>query len=337
MAKRKKKAKSGADSPFLGRWRIVSMATESADLLGAEAGAHLVFERDGLGRFAFADLTGDVDYREVTREGLPAVEFTWEDQDGFDPRSGRGWAILEGDRIAGMIFLHMGDDAVFAAERSAEVEPEPAADPDLVDFAAQIFAIDPAARPTKSAKAGESAGTGKVYQLKVTLKDIRPPIWRRVLVPDVPLPTLHDILQIAMGWKDSHLHEFDFAGTHYSDPETAAELEWEEADGVSLGQLVQGEKFKFRYTYDFGDSWVHEVVVEKILDPEPGRAYPLCVAGKRSCPPEDVGGPWGYGDFAEAIVDPKHGEHARWSEWIGGFDPEAFSVDEVNDKLRRFL
>jgi hypothetical protein len=90
-----------------------------------------------------------------------------------------------------------------------------------------------------------------------------------------------------------------------------------------------------RYEYDFGDSWEHELLVEKILPPEPGVRYPLCLKGKGACPPEDVGGVWGYDSFLEAIADPKHPEHDDMLEWVGGeFDPEAFDLDEVNEALR---
>jgi hypothetical protein len=91
---------------------------------------------------------------------------------------------------------------------------------------------------------------------------------------------------------------------------------------------------RFDYEYDFGDGWEHRILVEKILPLEPGRAYPVCIKGRRACPPEDVGGTWGYAAFLDAIGDPEHPEHDSYLEWIGGeFDPEAFDLDEVNDAL----
>ncbi len=332
----KAKSKSGSKSPFLGRWRIESMSAWGGAVVDPEALDDILFEPDGLGRLQIGDVEGDIDYREVTRDGKPAVEFSWQEFDDFDSRSGRGWAVLDGDRLDGMVFLHLGEDSTFAATRMTEAE-------DLaitLDMAAEIFplSLGPGPRsPGKRKKKKAPKGTGKIYQLKITLKDIRPPIWRRVLVPDCPLPVLHDIIQIAMGWQDSHLHEFEFGGRRFSDPETAAELETEVAADAMLGALVPKEKFKFQYHYDFGDDWRHEIVVEKILPPEPGKDYPLCLAGKRSCPPEDVGGPWSYPEFVEAIGDPKHKDHAHWAEWIGEFDAEKFSVDEVNDQFRQFL
>ena len=114
------------------------------------------------------------------------------------------------------------------------------------------------------------------------------------------------------------------------------EMEGEDARRVTLATLVRGEKCKFLYEYDFGDSWEHELLVEKILPREEGKRYPLCLTGKRACPPEDCGGMWGYVGFLAAIRDPKHPEHKGMLEWIGGeFDPDVFDLDEVNTELQR--
>ncbi len=176
-----------------------------------------------------------------------------------------------------------------------------------------------------------------IYQLKITLRDSRPPIWRRVLVPgDFSLRKLHQVAQIAMGWTDSHLHQFTVGGTYYGEPHPDDEMEMNDERRFTLNRIAPREKSKFAYEYDFGDSWDHEVLVEKIFPPEPGVKYPLCVKGKRACPPEDVGGVWGYDKFLKAICDPKHEEHDSYLEWIGGeFDPEAFDLDEINQELRR--
>ncbi|OGG46673.1 MAG: hypothetical protein A3F84_07475 [Candidatus Handelsmanbacteria bacterium RIFCSPLOWO2_12_FULL_64_10] len=176
-----------------------------------------------------------------------------------------------------------------------------------------------------------------IYQLKITLRDSRPPIWRRVLIPgDFSLHKLHRVAQIAMGWTDSHLHQFTVGGTYYGEPHPDDEMEMNDERRFTLNRIAPREKSKFAYEYDFGDSWDHEVLVEKIFPPEPGVKYPLCVKGKRACPPEDVGGVWGYDTFLKAICDPKHEEHDSYLEWIGGeFDPEAFDLDEINQELRR--
>lgn len=182
----------------------------------------------------------------------------------------------------------------------------------------------------------QSAPTA-VYQLKITLKGSRPPIWRRVLVrDDTTLEQLNYVIQIAMGWTNSHLHDFTIRGERYSEPSPEDCEPVKDEQRYKLNQLVTGAKFKFVYQYDFGDSWDHEVVVEKVLTPEPGMRYPVCVTGKRACPPEDVGGVWGYEGFLEAIADPNHEEHDSYLEWIGGdFDPEAFDLDMVNALLKQ--
>jgi hypothetical protein len=177
----------------------------------------------------------------------------------------------------------------------------------------------------------------RIYQLKITLKDVRPPVWRRVLVPDCPLTRLHQVIQVVMGWDDCHLYEFEVGGQRYTDPRGMNDLDMEDASKVRLGQVAPREKAKFRYTYDFGDDWRHEIRVEKVFPREPGKAYPACIDGKRACPPEDVGGPWGYMEFAEAIRDPEHERHDEFIEWRGEFDPETFSVEAVNERLKGTL
>ncbi|MDP9314400.1 MAG: plasmid pRiA4b ORF-3 family protein [Chloroflexota bacterium] len=180
-----------------------------------------------------------------------------------------------------------------------------------------------------------SAASPAIYQLKVTLYDSKPPIWRRIQVPaTVTLGQLHRILQVVMGWTDSHLHQFIVGDSYYGipDPEWAREVKHEQR--ARLSQVAHQEKAKLIYEYDFGDDWLHDIVVEKIFPPEAGKHYPVCVKGKRACPPEDCGGIWGYASFLEAISDPSHPEHAEMLEWVGGaFDPEAFDVEEVNRQL----
>jgi hypothetical protein len=165
--------------------------------------------------------------------------------------------------------------------------------------------------------------TNPVYQLKVTLRDSKPPIWRKLLVLDsTTLYKLHQIIQVAMGWTDSHLHQFIIENKRYSIPSPE---DWEpviDERRTHLNQVIPSEKFKFVYVYDFGDSWEHEILVEKILPSELGVKYPLCIKGKRACPPEDVGGIWGYDSFLEAMGDPSHKEYDFYLEWWGGeFDP----------------
>ena len=173
-----------------------------------------------------------------------------------------------------------------------------------------------------------------VYQLKVTLKNSKPPIWRRIQVnSDINLYRLHQNLQVMMGWTDSHLHQFIVHGEYYGTPDPDFEVTNETS--IKLDRVVSEAGDKFVYEYDFGDSWEHSILVEKILQPETGVNYPICLTGKRACPPEDCGGIWGYGDLLEAIQDPAHPEHEEMLEWLGGrFDPEEFDVDIVNQRLK---
>lgn len=175
----------------------------------------------------------------------------------------------------------------------------------------------------------------QIFQLKVTLRQFRPPIWRRIQVPgDITLYKLHQIVQLSMGWTNSHLHQFTIHGVSYG--ETDPDLRIVNERRYRLNQLVSEVKEHFAYEYDFGDCWEHDILVEKILAPESGVHYPCCIKGKRACPPEDVGGVWGYADFLEALQDPAHPEHEDMIEWLGEeFDPEAFDLDKVNAYLRQ--
>ena len=181
----------------------------------------------------------------------------------------------------------------------------------------------------------KGADTGRIYQLKVTLQGSKPPIWRRIQVPaSISLPQLHTTIQTAMGWLGGHMHQFTIAGVSYGTPDPEFGQEMRDEARVKLERVITAEKERFIYEYDFGDSWNHVVLLEKILHPAPGVQYPLCLTGKRACPPEDVGGVWGYANFLEAIGNADHPEHEELLEWHGGeFDPEAFSRDEVNRRL----
>lgn len=175
-----------------------------------------------------------------------------------------------------------------------------------------------------------------VYQLKITLRESKPPIWRRVLVPgNFTLDRVHAVIQRVMGWQDYHLHQFTIGDDYYADPSMVEDEPVIDERRTRLETVATYEKFKFLYEYDFGDGWEHTILVEKILLPEPDVTYPVCVAGKRACPPEDVGGMWGYEDFLDALGDPEREEHAAIVEWAGGaFDPEAWDIDAVNEALK---
>jgi len=199
-----------------------------------------------------------------------------------------------------------------------------------------------AAAKSKEPKAKIPAGT--IFQFKITLKEIKPPIWRRIQTKDCTLEKLHEHIQTAMGWTNSHLHQFEIDGVRYGDPELLMEGFEDETPPVnSLRTKVSkmlpkdGKRFHFDYEYDFGDGWEHEIVFEGCLQAEKGTRYPVCVEGARACPPEDVGGTGGYEEYLEALADPKHEEHESYLEWRGPFDPEAFDAKAVTKRMRRGL
>jgi hypothetical protein len=191
-----------------------------------------------------------------------------------------------------------------------------------------------AARPKGRDGSRPHREQGHVYRLKIALTEIRPPIWRRILVPDVMLAELHVILQAAMGWQGCHLYRFDVAGVTYTDQESAAELSKQVAGRTRLGALGLTEGYQFSYTYDFGDDWRHEIIVEAVLPPGQEKP-PVCLEGKRACPPENVGGASGYKALLSALRNPRHTRHAALRAWAGPFNPEAFDVDLVNESLQR--
>jgi pRiA4b ORF-3-like protein len=175
---------------------------------------------------------------------------------------------------------------------------------------------------------------GRIYQAKITLKGIRPPIWRRIQVPGIiRLADLHQVIQTAFGWTDSHLHQFVIAGRRFGAPGDFDQEILDEA-GVTLAGAVGNRIKRFAYIYDFGDNWEHDVGVEKIISGNSGGERPLCLGGRRRRPPEDCGGPPGYAGLLRAICDARHPEHEAVLEWVGGaFDLEAFDIAAVNRAL----
>jgi hypothetical protein len=178
-----------------------------------------------------------------------------------------------------------------------------------------------------------------IYQISVTLLGTSPSIWRRLLVPaNLSLADLHNVLQLAMDWEGGHLHDFRIGPRRFGTPDRDEKLLGMPRTGnestARLFNVLGRVGAKAVYTYDFGDGWEHSIVVEKVLPPDAEHAYPMCVGGKRHGPPEDCGGVPGFYNLLEAIGDPKHGQHDEMREWLGDdFDPEAFSVDEVNRRL----
>lgn len=180
-----------------------------------------------------------------------------------------------------------------------------------------------------------SMSTG-IYQIKATLKGSRPPVWRRFQVPaDITLRRLHLVLQTVMGWTGYHLHMFIIDGLEYGEPDEDDFAPLEDESRARLGRVVQCEKTRFAYTYDFGDGWDHSLLVEKIIPLQEGAIYPICLAGARACPPEDCGGIDGYAELLQALQNPNHERHSELRHWLGdSFDTGAFDLPEVNQALR---
>jgi hypothetical protein len=179
----------------------------------------------------------------------------------------------------------------------------------------------------------------KVYQLKISLMDSNPEIWRRVLVSgNTTLGKLHRIIQHVMDWTDSHLHEFIVKDVSYADPDPEMEMDRSKNENrIRLYEIAPVAKSSFVYVYDFGDGWEHKIKVEKIMDHhERFSGRPVCLEGESACPPEDCGGIYGYYDMLEIIKNPKHPEYNDTMEWLGGeFDPNVFDLDETNQILKK--
>jgi len=177
-----------------------------------------------------------------------------------------------------------------------------------------------------------------VYQIQVALKGFKPKIWRRILIPsDLLLSDFHYVLQVVMGWTNSHLHQFIQHGIIYSEPSEGMwdDMDTEDYTGIKISDLLRQEKDTLIYEYDFGDGWKHQIVLEKILPKYEDNQLPVCLKGKMNCPPEDCGGVWGYAEMLEILKDPEHEEYESYIEWLGDkFDPGYFEKDEVNQLLR---
>ena len=182
-----------------------------------------------------------------------------------------------------------------------------------------------------------------IFQLKVTLSGSKPPIWRRILVPDnITLGRLHVVLQLVMGWTDSHLHQFAAKGELYSiiDKDEDDNLfgnNVNDENKVNLSSLLVSEHDFMIYDYDFGDSWEHHITLEKILPFDSSIKLPVCLTGKRACPPEDCGGVWGYHDLLEILADKSHPDYEDTMEWMDeDFEPETFNKTKVNALLLKY-
>ncbi|HEY4262899.1 MAG TPA: plasmid pRiA4b ORF-3 family protein [Schlesneria sp.] len=194
---------------------------------------------------------------------------------------------------------------------------------------------DPGSKITKSASKNKV-----VYQFKITLMEIKPTIWRRIQIPDCTLEDLHEYIQAAFGWENYHMHEFKIDGVSYMQPPPDGaffEMDFEDESEAYLSRLIpkSGRKPRWNYIYDFGDDWIHQIQFEGFLEVDPEAKYPCCVDGKRACPPEDCGGPWGYVNLLNVLSDPQHKDHKELMEWRGPVDSEAFDIKKATTAMRK--
>jgi Plasmid pRiA4b ORF-3-like protein len=298
-------------------------------------------------------------------EGAPAWR-EWADRPGFGAYA-RMWLTEQGEQVP----EHPGDQAWLMVEAfsaaDAAISPEltslvlgaalanadvgqaaealslmrDSGHPDAARFVDSVAAVTgirpPAVRPARPA----GLPAGEVYQLKITLRGVsKPPVWRRVTVPAaLTLDLLHEVIQQVMGWEDGHMHVFSTPGRDYGVPGSG--LGYADEGKVTLAEVLVVPRATMRYTYDFGDDWEHDIVLEKVLPPDPVAGL-SCLAGKGACPPEDCGGAWGYASLKEVLADPDHEEHEDLLDWLGldsaaDFDPAQFRPDEVNAGLSRLL
>jgi hypothetical protein len=173
----------------------------------------------------------------------------------------------------------------------------------------------------------------------VTLLNVEPAVWREVLVPvDLTFAQLHQVLQAAMGWEDNHLHEFELGEVHIGPPAPqdffAGDQPLLDERKTRLGDVLDGRR-KFRYWYDFGDDWWHEIAIREGAADEGGG--PRLLAGEGACPPEDCGGPYGYAELLLALTNPKHREHRALREWVGDFDPRRFDFERAAKNVAKVV
>lgn len=197
---------------------------------------------------------------------------------------------------------------------------------------------------TESAERSKSGGpipaSQRVYQFKITLLRFDPPIWRRIQVKNCSLDRLHEHIQDAMGWENMHLHQFTIQGDCYGNPAYIREAPNGDPSIDSTETKISdilpenGRRFRFIYEYDFGDEWRHEILFERCIQVEKGQKYPLCIAGKMACPPEDIGGVWGYAEFLDATIDPRGTRFEGRTEWLSSVDPEEFDVETATKRMR---
>ncbi len=190
---------------------------------------------------------------------------------------------------------------------------------------------------------GSIPATERLYQFKITLVEVMPPIWRRIQVRTCTLDKMHERIQTAMGWTNSHLYQFKINGERYGDPQLidvpSDDYYCVDATVTKISDVLpkSGDRFSFQYDYDFGDSWHHEILFEGCLSTSKGIRYPLCLEGARACPPEDVGGVGGYAEYLEVLADVNDDRHEEMLRWRGTFEPEKFDAGKATKLMQRGL
>jgi len=180
----------------------------------------------------------------------------------------------------------------------------------------------------------KSTKTKTAFQLKITLEEVQPAVWRVFQVLDCTLLDLHETIQVVMGWENRHLYEFQFGDVRYCDPSACDGSDVVDAGRIKLSHVVSQGYERFAYLYDFGDHWQHVAEIESTFQPEDGVTFPVCLEGSGNCPPEDVAGTMEYARFLKVINEPDDGEYQRYLDWCGGwFDPDAFDLELVNRLL----
>ena len=193
----------------------------------------------------------------------------------------------------------------------------------------------------KKKESEEKEKNKEIYQFKIELKGLKPPIWRRFQVDSsITFWDMHNIIQEVMGWENYHMYQFRIGRKDYivdsdDDSDDFIGKNVKKSDEVKLNEIFKEENQNIEYDYDFGDGWEHRIILEKKVEFEKGNSYPLCIAGKRACPPEDVGGVPGYEYFLEVIKNPEHEDYKEMIQYSGKFfDSEYFSVEVTNVMLK---
>jgi pRiA4b ORF-3-like protein len=254
---------------------------------------------------------------EQAGEGTQVVGVTWNELDKLNEETGQAAVYAPSSDKTRLMAVQTKLIKFFDAEH------------------AEVFALEaPKPRTRRLTK------SNLLYQFRIALLDIKPTIWRRIQVLDCTLPDLHRYIQAAFGWWDYHLHQFEIDGVTYRQPAPDGDdfdTDFEDETDVLLSKLLpkSAKRSRWTYEYDFGDGWGHEVLFEGFPPIDPKAKYPICLEGERACPPEDCGGPSGFGDYLAAIADPEHEQHAEMLGWRGPFDPEAFDAKKATREMRK--